>query len=61
MITMLHEKNSYNEHFKNPKRICSILLTETTAAQNEVSLGYHKVCRLYFQAVVFAATIISVM
>ena len=34
-----------------------ILLTKTTAAQNEVALNYHKVRGLYIQAVVFAATI----
>ena len=27
--------------------------TKTTAAQNEVMLSYHSVCRLYFLAVVF--------
>ena len=34
-----------------------ILLTKTTAAQNEGTLRYHKVRGLYIQAVVFAATI----
>ena len=34
-----------------------ILLTKTTAAQNEVALSYHKVRGLYIPAVVFAATI----
>ena len=34
-----------------------ILLTNTTAMQNEVALSYDKVRGLYFMAVVFAATI----
>ena len=34
-----------------------ILLTKTTAAQNEVALSYHKVRGIYFLAVFFAATI----
>ena len=33
------------------------LLTKTTAAQNEGALSYHSVRGLYFQAVVFVATI----
>ena len=32
----------------------TILLTKTTAAQNEVALSYHRVRGLYFLAVVFA-------
>ena len=36
---------------------CTILLTITTVAQNEVALGYHRLRGLYFLAVVFAATI----
>ena len=36
----------------------TMLLTKTTAAQNEVALSYHSVCGLYFMAVVFAATIV---
>ena len=35
----------------------SILLTKTTAAQNEDALSYHSVRGLYFLAVVFVATI----
>ena len=35
----------------------NIILTKTTAAQNEVVLSYHRVCGLYFLAVVFEATI----
>ena len=35
----------------------TILLTKTTAAQNEVTLNYRRVRGLYFLAVVFAATI----
>ena len=37
----------------------TILLTKTTAAQNEVELSYYKVRGLYYLAVVFAATIIN--
>ena len=40
------------------KEVVSIVLTKTTAAQNEVTLGYHKVHGQYFLAVVFAATIV---
>ena len=36
----------------------AILLTKTTAAQNEVALSYHEVRGLYFLAGVFAATIV---
>ena len=32
-------------------------LTKTTAAQNEVTLSYHSVGRLYFLAVVFVGAI----
>ena len=35
-----------------------ILLTKTTAVQNEVALSYHNVRRLYFLAVVFVGTIL---
>ena len=38
----------------------SIVLTKTTAAQNEVALSYHKVRGQYFLAFVFAATICNV-
>ena len=34
-----------------------MLLTKTTAVQNEVTLSYHRVCGLYFLAVIFASTI----
>ena len=33
------------------------LLTKTTAAQNEDTLSYLKVCGLYFQAVVFVRSV----
>ena len=36
----------------------NILLTKTTATRNEVALSYHRVRGLYFQTVVFVATII---
>ena len=35
----------------------TIFLTKTTAAQNEVALGYHRLRGLYFPAAVFATTI----
>ena len=35
----------------------TILLTKTTAAQNEVALSYHKVRGLYFLGVVFVRSI----
>ena len=35
----------------------TILLTKTTAAQNEAALSYHKVRGLYFLAVAFVVTI----
>ena len=36
-----------------------ILHTKTTAAQNEVALSYHKLRGLYFLAVVFVRSIVS--
>ena len=36
----------------------NIVLTKTTVTQNQVMLSYHTVHRLYFQAVVFEATIV---
>ena len=36
-----------------------ILVTKTTAAQNEGALSYHRLCGLYFLAVVFVAAVIS--
>ena len=41
-----------------PKTGICILLTKTTAAQNEVALSYHNVHGLYFLAVVFVTTIV---
>ena len=35
-------------------------LTKTTAAQNEITLSYHKVRGLYFLAVFFAVTKVSI-
>ena len=37
--------------------VCTKLLTKTTAVRNEAAASYHKVHRLYFLAVFFAATI----
>ena len=39
----------------------TILLTKITAAQNEVALSYHCMRDLYFLAVIFAATIKTVL
>ena len=36
-----------------------ILLTKTTAAQNKDALSYHSMRGLYFQAVIFVATIVA--
>ena len=36
-----------------------ILLTKTTAAQNEDALSYHRMRGLYFLATVFVATILT--
>ena len=38
-----------------------MLLTEATAAQNEVALSYYRVRGLYFLADIFAVTIISAL
>ena len=38
-----------------------ILLTKTTAGQNEVALSYHNVRGLYFLTVAFVATIICLL
>ena len=35
----------------------TILLAKITVVQNEVALSYHRVRRLYFLAVIFAATV----
>ena len=39
--------------------VANILLTKTTAPENEVALTYHRVRGLYFQTVIFAATMIT--
>ena len=44
--------------FRNSAPIFIIHPTKTTAAQNEVTLSYHSVHRLYFFAVVFVTNII---
>ena len=36
-----------------------MLLTKTTASQNEVALSYHKVRGVYFMVVVFVAIIVT--
>ena len=40
------------------QRFVPILLTKTTAAQNEVALSYYGMHGLYFLAIVFASTIL---
>ena len=42
------------------KNMESILLTKTTAAQNEVALSYHSVRGLYFLAVVFVSNLLRI-
>ena len=45
--------NEYNYYSTlRGQRIYKLLLTKTTAAQNEVALSYHNVRGLYFLAVV---------
>ena len=39
------------------KRGCVVILTKTTAAQNEAALGYYRVRGLYGLEVIFVATI----
>ena len=51
-------KPPINLNYTSHKSIVNILLTKTTAAQNEVALSYHSVRGLYFLAVVFVATIV---
>ena len=45
-----------NQQFKF-KLMETIIITKTTAAQNEDALNYHRVRELYFLAVVFTAII----
>ena len=58
MRTLLRVANHFYVIYKSFKD--SILLTKTTAAQNEVVLGYHRVRGLYFLAVIFAATMVII-
>ena len=51
-------RKKIGHHNINLNYILTNLLTKTTVAQNEVALSYHIVRGLYFQAVVFVATII---
>ena len=51
-FTFLSKKNHISKHI--------ILLTKTTAAQNEVALSYHIVRGLYFLAVVSMRSILPV-
>ena len=38
----------------------TILLTKITAVKSDVALSYHRVCGLYFVAVIFERTIIVI-
>ena len=49
------KQTEYQTDRKN--NVITILLTKTTAAQNEVTLTYHKVRGLYFLTVAFAPNI----
>ena len=49
----------YDPYHYYPCAVNTTLLTKTTAAQNEDVLSYHRVRGLYFQAVVFVATVTS--
>ena len=48
---------SFAQITKRHATVSAILLTKTTAAQNDVALSYHKVRALYFLAVVFVRSI----
>ena len=48
----MYSKTVQDYHYRNS---IFILLTKTTAAQNDVALSYHRLRGLYFLAVVFAA------
>ena len=50
---------SYVKYIEMAGRGQIILLTKTTAAQNEVALSYHRVRGQYFLTVTFVATIIA--
>ena len=52
----------FSKAFKNANCYCEyiILLTKITAARNGVALSYCSVRGLYFLAVVFATTIVSI-
>ena len=50
---------TYVKPYYKYKLTYNILLTKTTAVQNEDALSYHRVRGLYFQAVVIVATIVQ--
>ena len=68
LVCMTIETITRNCHFElicfspdelnNSQITDSILLTKTTAAQNEVALSYQRVRGLYFVAVVFVRSVI---
>ena len=51
--SMVNKGSANKSSFHN-----TIVLTKTTAAQNDIVLSYHRVRGLYFLAVVFAATMV---
>ena len=56
LLNLIQRKNVCYISHKNV-----IYLTKITAAQNEVTLSYHRVSGLYFKAVIFVATILSIL
>ena len=56
--------NEIHNNERTPARISAnynyILLTKITAAQNGVALSYHNVRGLYFLAVIFVGTIVTI-
>ena len=57
--TVLISEN--NCSFSAAKFSITVLLTKTTAAQNEYALSYYKVRGLYFLVVVFVGIIVSIV
>ena len=55
--TTLYSRCNATVGVTRQRLLVTILLTKRTAAQNEDTLSYHRVRGLYFQAVVFVATI----
>ena len=60
MLYSSHGKLIISKTFDSIVNNKTTLLTKITTAQNEFAHSYHRVRRLYFLAVVFAAIIINV-